>query len=415
MNKKNISLILLHLFLLFGVYFLFYKSGVMSVMPSNTSVIQWDAKWYASIKDSGYVYLPYRTCNMAFFPLFPALWKITFLKGPGISLINLGLFVFSFLFLIRRKELSKPELLLLISLPSFIFFSLPYSESLFFLCGTISILGIEKGNKATIIAGLAGCCLTRSVSVIFIPALIINAILQYKNTKHKPKAVVINTTVYCLVCLACLLLVGIIQYLQTGKWFYLFTIQKYWNRHLILPGLPFTTYLPERILGLDAVALLIGVLAIFFCTKWGIQYLRRSDNIKSLPETVSFSALYLSAVTILDVFFTNDQNGHGNLWSLNRHLFCTPFAIVFIAWFWKHYKPLRNEINIIYGLIFLFLFISGVYKYSIPLFYFICFSVFYIMIKFLPAVKKYGYGMYLINLLLEVILFSYFLNGSWVG
>lgn len=409
MNNKSI-VIPLHFILLFLVYLLLLQFNVITVIPNDENLLAWDADWYNSIKNSGYIYVPDHACNMAFFPLFPVLWKLSFVEGIGISLINLLIFIVSFYWLMKGTAASQMDLLLLLSLPGLIFCFLPYSEALFFLFGVMLIRGFDSRSKLLICIGLMGCCLTRSASAIFVPALIIKMVFDlYAAEKEKKKPIIRDTCIYCFICIFCLLLVAFIQYRQTGLWFHFLQVQKYWNRRWIIPGIPFTTYLPERVLKYDASALLLGIVSIYFCVKF------TTTRAKDIPGSILFSLLCIAGVTVLDVFFTRNMNGHANIWSLNRHLLCTPFIAWLLIWFWKRYQHGPSDLYIISGLTFICLFLSGVYSYLFPAVYFISFAAMFLLVKFSPELSRYRLLLYVFNLVSQALLLADFLNGQWVA
>lgn len=414
---NKVALIILHFLLLLALYFCLHKSGVFSILPDNANILKWDAEWYLSIKSDGYVYLSGQMCNMAFFPLFPVFWRFTFLNNIGIAVVNLAIFVFSLRLLLKYSDLPPLKILLILSVPSFIFFFLPYSESLFFLFGVLVIKGFEDNSRTWTCLGLLGCSLARSVSVIFVPALLIMMVADLytlSNTTGR-RAIFINTVVCCASCIAGVLIVAYMQWENTGTWFYFLKVQQYWSRgQILIPGIPFTTISPRRILQYDSLALLTGMLSIFF----GVKYVVEKIKVRSgtpMPKSVFFSILYLAATTLIDMLFTYKIGNQTNIWSLNRHLFCTPFFVWFLIWFWNSCQNKRWDAYLICGIVCLCFGISGIYKYPLPAIYFLCFSVLFLVVKHFPVLEKFGMLIYLLNLFLQAKLFYEFIWGDWVA
>lgn len=391
----------LHFIFLILVYF----SLIVMTIPNEQNILAWDASWYNSIRTNGYVYLPGRTCNMAFFPLFPLLWKLVTVGGIGIALINLVIFAGSFAWLTKAADVSYTDLLLLISLPSLIFCFLPYSEALFYLFGVITIKGFDSESRLMTCMGLMGCCLTRSASAVFVPALIVVMIVEWRHGRR----IVVDTCIYCAICIACIFLVAFMQASTTGLWFYFLKVQIYWDRQWILPGLPFTTFSPERILKYDAAALLLGMISIYFCIK-----IFFSTTVRVKPS-VLFSLLCMAGITVLDVFFTHNRYGHGNLWSLNRHLLCAPFITWLLIWFWRRYEVSRMDVYCISGITIACQVLSGISGYFLSGLYFVCFATTYILLRFSWELNNYRLLMYVVNLCLQAYLFAEFLQGKYVA
>lgn len=395
----------LHFILVFLVYLIMMLSQIIVTVPNDQNILAWDASWYHSIKTNGYVYLPGRTCNMAFFPLFPMLWKLLTVNGIGIAVINLIIFACSFAWLIKATAVSRTDLLLLLSLPSLIFCFLPYSEALFFLFGVITIKGLDSGARLLTCIGLMGCCLTRSASAVFVPALIIVMIVEWRH-QHR---IIADTVIYCTICIACIFLVAFMQASTTGLWFYFLKVQIYWDRQWIIPGLPFTTFSPGRILKYDATALLIGMISIYFSIKF---FFSRTERV---APSVLFSLLCMAGITVLDVCFTHNRYGHGNLWSLNRHLLCAPFMTWLLIWFWRKYQLRKMDVYFISGITLACLVLTGIPGYFLSGLYFVCFATTYILLKFSWELNRYRLVMYVINLVLQTYLFAEFLEGKYVA
>lgn len=418
-NKIRLAAILIgNLALVILIYLSLFELEVLSVLPNETNHLNWDVAFYRDIKDIGYVYAASKATNMAFFPLFPYIWKLVQLSALQIGIFNFVLFAGSFILLIGKEKFKAIYLLVLISIPCFIFFYLPYSESLFFLFGTIIINGYRNDKFTFLIIGILGCCLTRAISTVFLPMIIITEVLHWKNSNEIPfpyKRILIC----CLAALLAIFIVVSIQGIQTGKWFYYLETAKKFNRALILPTLPFTTIAPERVLGIDGIAWVVGLIAAYFCIKWSIMsfggFFLKQDYALAWDRSVYFSALFASAVFLIDTFFTNNIEGHTNLWSINRHLLCTPFAAHFINWFVKDCKKEKSDLYSLTIISLSGLFITGIYQYQHHIYFYILFVTAIFLSKFFERAGLLLYPLYAFNLMLAVILYHDFLSFKWAG
>ena len=415
-GKVNMMVILclIHTMFILLMYILLSHLGMISFKPTNTNVVRWDVFFHQSIKDYGYIYVPRSTCNLAFFPLFPILWKILNLSPLIMCLFNYVLFLFSFTILLHKEKLHPGIVLFLLSIPSFIFFALPYSESLFFLFAALLLKGYKEQSTFYIVIALFCVSMVKSVSVIIIPAILIVELMTY--SKNKPWFYGLLLKLSATV--SGLMLSVLIQVYQTGKWFYFIEVQQYWNRHWIVPGFPLTTISPERILALDGIAFIIGIMAIAYCLHqaylYGNAFLIKKNWTEKHPE-VLFSALFLSGTVILDTIFTYNVDGAGNLWSMNRHLLCTPFFVVFIVFF------LTNPVQHLWIKICLFvtltsgLYITGVFNYPRMAAYYFVFMLSLIVIKLFPRSYYYLIPVYGGNMILQLFFFQSFTENLWIG
>ncbi|MGY4383394.1 hypothetical protein ACVWYN_000413 [Pedobacter sp. UYP24] len=418
--KKSAIVIFLHLTIVVSAFIFFYRIGVFNKLPDNMSLLGEDVGWYSGIKKYGYQFNQGARSNIAFFPLFPYFWRYSALTTIGISVFNLLLFVTSMSILMHNRKISSGFLLGLVAIPSFIFVSIPYTEAIFFFFGTLLILGFSRNNNYLITIGLLGCCISRSVSILFIPALIVTEVLVYFHFSHDLKALIKKLTIYCGACIISIGVVVIIQGIQTGMWFHFLSMQKYWGRILHWPSAPFTTISPEKVLGIDGVAVILGAVAGWFCLKW-LRILFKNIQPKfesiTIPEdrSVLFSALYLAGTAFVDVFFTSQSGGHTNIWSINRHLFCVPFAIYFLVWLHHEYQVLKSDFLFISILILAGCYFTGVAFLFNQMYYYILFCITLFIIPFYPKLRFVTYIMYTLNAFVQIFFYHDFLNHKWIG
>lgn len=426
--KQSALLTFLHYALVCMIFFLLHQFKFLALSPLHANLDLCDAYWYNDMRTGGYEFIANKMCNMAYFPLFPVFWSISNLNSLGITILNLMIFCISYSFLMRKFKYHWSYLILICSMPSFIFFALPYSESLFFLFGVILITGYQKNNNYLIFLGLLGCGLTRSVSTFFIPAIILTEYINYRSNRINVQLSVFikRSVLYSSACLISISAVSCMQFLQTGHWFYFLKIQKLWGRHFEMPQLPFTTASPERVLGVDSIALVIGICAMFFLFRWIIAaflpHFKSSTSMLTmrLPREVVFSMLYLAAIAFLDSFFTDAVDQRTKIWSMNRHIFCTPFVVCFLIWLFQH-RPdsidRKAMIIILIGGILL----TSLFQYPYHLFYYVLFFIVFLPSFLLP--RKVGIPFsklilgtfYITNIVIFLKFYHSFLNDLWVG
>ncbi|GAA4327657.1 hypothetical protein GCM10023149_31190 [Mucilaginibacter gynuensis] len=268
------------------------------------------------------------------------------------------------------------------------------------------------------LVGFYFASLVRSVSILFIPAVLLTTVVMH-GFKPLNKKAWAEALYSCAASFGGFLTAAFIQYFQTGKWFYFLEVQKYWKRHWIFPKLPLSTYSPERIMAIDGIAVIIGVVAIYHCLKWTIGKVFKGRDVNTYQNGVTaqvvYSAFILAGTTLLDVFFTFNLEEGANIWSINRHLLCTPFAIVFLHWLYKHFAPQWREVSALVILLVLGIYLTGVFRYyEMVLYYFLFFFSFFI-IKYYPHLRYYFIITYVWFAIVQITFFQEFLLNHWVG
>lgn len=317
---KNKELIRIFLFigcfcLVLGILrFVFYPA-----LFSESNFLNWDAKHYDYIRKNGYAGF-----RIAFFPLFPMLWKIFGFNVFGILFFNAVIYFTAFYVLIKSMILKSYETILYLSIPSSIFYFLPYSEAVFFACSVLLLVGIKKERTAYVLVGLLMCTLARPSFTILIPALLI---MEYFGNESK-KLFLKNSLLYILITVLGVGLVGLIQYKETGEWFQFFAVQKGWGNYLQVPHFPLRSWGGNMIVRLDGVCLLFGlasgiVLILYFFKS------RFFLSIK-LPKEILLSLAFIAGITASVLLFRG-----GSLFSLNRFVFASPFIIVVVNYYLK--------------------------------------------------------------------------------
>jgi hypothetical protein len=170
-------------------------SKTQSLVEFVTSIWdRWDALfWYIRIAEWGYGSSGDGFLSIVFFPLFPALIRLTSLVVSNTALAAMlvsnafsvaGLFVFYKLAKLEfGKKIAWHSLMMLMVFPSAYFFVAPYTESLFLLFSVSAFYSARRGKWFW--AGLLGCmaALTRVMGVLLLPALLIEFYLQWRKKK----------------------------------------------------------------------------------------------------------------------------------------------------------------------------------------------------------------------------------------
>jgi len=399
-----------------GIYIILFVLIIGSItffaspqLLSNSNFLNWDAAHYHWVVLKGYNWF-----RVAFFPLFPMIWKVLGVGVYGIILFNASVFLFSFYVLVKSLGVIRSEIVLYLSVPSFIFFYLPYSEAVFFACSVLLILGIKKNVFWMTLLGIFLCTLSRPAFTVLIPALLLMEFLaELKDVKMLKRILM-----YVLVSLIGILFVGIIQFIDTNEWFSFFKIQSLWGNKLQLPHLPFTSWSGNMITRLDGVAMLFGLSSGIVL----LLYMLKVRIFKTiiLPKEVLLSLGYLGGITLTVLLFRG-----GSLFSLNRFVFATPFILVVVNYFLKQPITFSNKqlgiflfCLIIYWLSFAsYVHIQAFLKYFAVSVYVLLFLGIKSRTVLISKISLIGF--IVLNFIFQLIFFFYFLlsfeGGGFVG
>lgn len=324
---------------------------------SEGGLLNWDASHYASLMIQGYDYI-----RTAFFPLFPLIWHLLPLNDVGISIFNGLLFIAAFAWLAAEYKIKLHLVLLIAATPVFIFFFLPYSESIFFAGSALLLLGYRKERYQWVYSGILICSLARPTATVFIPALLLTEWLARSNNRDALKKIVISS----FFALAGMLSALYIQQVHTGNWFEFFKVQsEIWDNNPGIPSLPLRSWAGLFITIVDGTALLVSLVAGWVIFVWLKPHFKQLANIRlKTDKSLLFSLWYLFGMGLL-VLLLRD----GQLFSLNRFIFATAFFVVAAFHFTQQHFKLQElrvvMLMVIYWLLFnSYVHISTFLKYT---------------------------------------------------
>ncbi len=367
--------------------------------------LNWDAQHYYTIKEKGYFW------NLvAFFPLFPMVWRALHVEVFGILIFNSLLFLFAYRALIKYSGIKNiKEIALYLCIPSFIFFYLPFTESLFFASSVLMLIGLKKRHYSIVYLGLFLAILSRPAFSIFIPALFITEFLSEDREKRWLRLIL-----YCLVTLLGIFIVTGIHFMDTGAWFTFFSAQKDWGNELGIPQFPLSTWGDSFVLRLDSIAFLVG-------TTSGLILLGVILRLKSLkntvfPKEVIFSLAYLGGMTLSVFLFRG-----GSMFSLNRFVLATPFVIIAMSyWINLDYVLKRKHLYYAAGITMIYWLAFGSYIHIVTMLKFLSLTGFILLFFLIKSnrglLQKWSFiALIIITFGLQMITFIKFLNGDWVA
>jgi hypothetical protein len=408
--SRSFRVLCIHFALLLFFFSLIYYFTFGNFTISISQFAQWDANWYSTIKDQGYTYIEGSQNSTGFFPGFPFFWKLSGVDILGMCVINFLLFLSSFLLLAHVFNPKERTQYLFLSIPCLFFFIVPYSESLFFLFTTLLLIGLKKNNWWLTMVSFALATFTRSAATIFIPALV--ASVFFIATKENWKKTLKEFLLYIFACITITFLVIYIQYLQTDVWFAAAKTHKHWEHELRMPKLPFHSWGATIIARLDGTAMFVGLTALVILLGLFISKLKNTYTEKE--KSYLFSLLYLAGITFSMLLFQG-----GDMHSLNRYIFATPFYFIFLLEFEKR-KFSYREVTITFLLLTLFWLLFGSYKHILTFIYCTLISLLFVlcMVIYTSSEKKSRWAfiiVYIVSTILQAYFFAHFLNGMWIG
>lgn len=380
------------------------------IATNQSSLIDYDFKYFDTenyLRIAKGDYLGYLT---AFFPLFPLLWKTLGSTWIVASLLNICTYLFAYSFLSKQFNFSISQHLIYLTIPSSIFYYIPYSEAFFFLFSALILASLQKKQSIILYIALFFASLTRPIVYVFIPALILLYLNNRRDSFFTTRVLLFSllSVILGLLCVFC------IQFYYSNEWFSFFNVQREgWGNEIQLPKLPFTTWSGNFILVIDGIALWSS--AIF-----GFAYLKSVKNSSfisntNIPLTAQF-ALSVIAGTGLLIVLTRG----GSLFSLNRFIFATPFFIIGLHFLLK--LNYSRKLLLSLGISFVvFSILLGSYQHIKVFIKYLCIGTILTTFLFSLSVKKRNIrrASYSMLLLLLILLQTYFvyrvITNQWIG
>lgn len=411
-NVTNTFLLVLGYGLFFyALQFFLFRIGMVSFLPEDTTLGRWDATIYYEISQIGY-----KEGNVGSYVLLPWVWKLLHVGYYGMSIVNIIFFAAGFTIITYIYPISSSDKLLWLSTPSLYFMFAPYSEAVFFLCGTIVFYGLSANNKWVIWIGLFLISLSRATAVFLLPSMLAMELLT--NSKQS----FITSFIRYLVYYATPVLIGTaifiyLQYYSVGIWFAYFKRQTQYLEHKWnIPVLPFSNfYGSNRIMWLSAFALLVCFLALVVLLIKGCKWLFKN---KIYTDKVWILTLAYMPVIMVTMIFCNPTWGTltTNLLGIHRYTFCSPFIFVMLhhlvskprAYKVKHFIVVILLCNIVWLSAGAYVHIQAMLFYN-----FITLLVIGYMVHANKTVSWVGMALFGINFFFQVMLFQQYLSGAF--
>jgi hypothetical protein len=315
------------------------------------NMYRWDAKLYKTVNDSMYVDADYAFKErLAFYPLFPIVWKILMIDSPVIFIFNYAIFVLSLILLVNMfiKDTRDNLFIYVIALilPSAMIYYLPYAESLFLLTLVLSVSGLFKQKYWLFCVGACAFSMTRPAAQIYLFVLIaadIRYLFIHRNVNYFLKEIALKTAPFILG----ILLVILIQYSYSGSWTAYFDALTFWPAE---SGL-FNTIIDWSIEGFGMTVFAIFFLAIpalVYALIWGVKTFMRtkqvfiqppslfSGNSQWIKEYLFNTSVLFIAGNLLYTFLTSGGSVNG----FYRYTMCVPFFFIILFIFYEKIKDI---------------------------------------------------------------------------
>jgi hypothetical protein len=350
------------------------KGEVPYVKPDASEMLHWDAGIYDRIRHDGYnVSKAGGDYIFAFFPLFPAFWRITQLGPIGISLFNYFLFALSviILYLVCRpgiKSTASKFILISLCMPMLAVFIMPYSEGLFMLNSTLAVYGIYKNKYALYFPAAFLMAMTRPSAVIIASAFVAaflyfliknsnskknlsgNPPPETKSSYHQGNYKNLLLKLLPVIC-GTFAVSGIQLLYGSGKIFRFMEAQKYWGSGLRLPD-HLTDWAHEQfgtnisIVILTVSALVYLTVSVFSPKKERsplVAWQASAGGHQELDYLFILSLMYMAGTAISVLSMRG-----GSLNGISRYVLCTPFYYIALAGLGAKMAAFKLHIRLIF-------------------------------------------------------------------
>ncbi|MDA7787304.1 hypothetical protein N8939_00215 [bacterium] len=311
------------------------------IKVENDVYLHWDAAIYNCIKEHNYSANEscFSKVRAAFFPLFPALWKMTSASPIAISVLNYLLFITAlFLLLIRllpnNLYVRATTFILFATLPTNVIYMIPYSESLFMLCMTIAAIGILDNKYKVYFIGALLLAMVRPATVFVWLAIIATEgvfLCKERNVKQSFAKLILKSLPFLLGYF----LVIAYQRISSGSWNSFIDAQKYWSGGFQKIN-QISDWSSEGF-GMNTFAIFFVALpAVLYISYLGVNLLSKKATITTKISNTQTNYLgFISLFYMAGILVFSLLTSGGNFHSLFRFIICSPLfyiaAFIFIS------------------------------------------------------------------------------------
>jgi hypothetical protein len=396
---------------------------------NDSNYVQWDASHYKSIRDHGYdVGKTQSDFIFAFFPLFPLIWKISFLPPLGILFLNytfftIAILIFSSLFSTTRNYFNN--ILIACSLPSLIIFFIPYTEATFLLMSSVGVYGFINRKYFLFFIGFLLASLTRSAYVFVGLSFICTELFFYFEHK-KPGTLLKNCLLRIAPLIAGTAIVSITQLMSGSNSFTKFIeVQKYWDHVFGMPRQLRDWSHESFSINIGVLILILFPVAVLIVKKTVTQLLKVKDPATNQSEDPKYYLIILSLcytlfLTLFIIFFQA-----GSLHNLFRYSISSPFFYMLLLGAYplveKQSTILKVVIISLLSLIALYVLghadYSPKWNYSDMGIFLVILSCGFWLFQEYSNTKVYKFGLYssiFMNLVWTCYLFNTYIINGWI-
>lgn len=303
------------------------QAGKPYVKPTDERLLGWDAEHYKDISTN--LYDPDKSWegNVAFFPAYPLLWRVTGLSAKGICMLGwlmfcIGIAVVAAIF---GNKLSWRHCLLALCMPYLVIYMIPYSEALFFLFMAIGLYGLAKGRYWIYFIGFMAGATVRAASGVLVVAWVVVDILAWVHTKKGWKVFLVDVAKHTAPLLLGIFAVAVYQFMHGAESLLAFAdAQRFWGKSWSLPEWPLSDWsIPGQSVTQPLIFIFFIPAILWLCRLfWNGMCNRHAIPFTALDYCRSLSLLYFVGNIVLALL-----TQHGNMFSMARILTCTPFFV----------------------------------------------------------------------------------------
>jgi hypothetical protein len=385
-------------------------AGVFEYVPNAQTLTNWDAAWYQSIAEKGYVYWTWGGCNLGFYPFFSLLWRWLHLGIWEVVAMNTVLFAAGFTIVSGLLKANTKQQLLFLSLPPVYFAFIPYTEALSFLLVAGCLYGVVHKKSVWVVLCLFALSLTR-VSAIYVAVALLLMELVCNSNERWVASLRKSLLLYLLPVAAGLALFICYQYHVTGIWFVYFQQQStFWGHTFSWPRFPFTNIEGGNTIVLSALATVFCVAALLYALYTGWRWLRY--NIRQQDRLWVLSLAYLSGILLLTMFFNPQWGRSTHAMGIHRYAMCTPFFFMFLQQFSARIAFRSKHCIAAFVLCNLVLVLFGALATVKSLLLFSCCTIIFLLYMLNSKYKWIGWVLIVLMMTAQVFLFQDFLTGG---